>query len=84
LLSRRESWDPWRLFLSLSKGSGRMNPDEIAGDDVVRYAQYRGVWIYRRRDTFYVVMSTVDGEQTMFATSAWEAENFINAFLDCK
>ena len=61
-----------------------MNPDEIANGDVFRYAQYRGVWIYRSGDSFYFVMATVEGEQTMCAASVREAENIINAFLDCE
>ena len=60
-----------------------MNPDEANGD-IFRYAQYRGVWIYRSVASFYFVMATVEAEHTMCAASTREAENIINAFLDCK
>ena len=61
-----------------------MQPDNSADGDVFRHSQYRGVWIYRSSDNFYVVMATVDGEQTLYAESVLEAENIIHAFLDCE
>jgi hypothetical protein len=61
-----------------------MNPDEMPRDDIVRVAQYRGVSIYRGGEKFFLMMPTVDGMHTLIAESVLEAENIINAFMNCK